>query len=66
LGSRLNQTIILFNYNVGEEQTLDWLSEDRFLVSDAAYPLKKWILKPYPGRKVKQPERTFNKCLSRA
>ena len=66
MGSRLYAVLFLFYLHVGEEQTLDWLTEDRFLVADAAYPLKKWILKPYPGRKVKQPERTFNKCLSRA
>lgn len=36
------------------------------LVGDEAFPLKKYLIKPYPQRGLKEPEKVFNYRLSRA
>ena len=36
------------------------------IVADDAFPLKTWIMKPYPQRLMKPEERIFNYRLSRA
>ncbi|XP_062972102.1 uncharacterized protein LOC134392052 [Elgaria multicarinata webbii] len=36
-----------------------------FIVADGAYPLQKWLMKPYGGN-VEPPQAHFNYCLSRA
>ena len=36
------------------------------LVGDDIFPLKNWLMKPYPGRNLNEPERIYNYRLSRA
>ena len=36
------------------------------LLGDDIFPLKPWLMKPYPGRNLAEPERIFNYRLSRA
>lgn len=36
------------------------------LVGDDIFPLKEWLMKPYPGKNLTEPERVFNYRLSRA
>ena len=37
-----------------------------FLVGDDAFPLREWMMKPFPSRNLGRPERIFNYRLSRA
>ena len=37
-----------------------------YLIGDAAYPLKTWLIKPFPDRGLSSNKRTFNYRLSRA
>ena len=37
-----------------------------YLIADAAYPLKTWLMKPFPDRGLSSNKRTFNYRLSRA
>lgn len=39
---------------------------DGFIVSDAAYPLKTYLLKPYPGSQLSTSKKIFNYRISRA
>ena len=41
------------------------LPEGKFLIGDGAFPLRSYLLKPYPGQCSPDQEQ-FNKCLSRA
>lgn len=37
-----------------------------YLVGDEIFPLKTWLIKPYPGKNLTEPQRVFNFRLSRA
>ena len=37
-----------------------------FLVSDEIIALKPWLLRPYPGKNIKEEQIVFNYCLSGA
>ena len=37
-----------------------------FIIADDAFPLRSWLLKPYPQRGISRPQRIFNYRLSRA
>ncbi|KFM78308.1 hypothetical protein X975_12552, partial [Stegodyphus mimosarum] len=37
-----------------------------FMVADEAFPLKRYLMRPYPGRKISHQQRIFNYRLSRA
>ncbi len=36
------------------------------LIGDDIFPLKPWLIKPYPGKKLQKEQRVFNYRLSRA
>eukprot|EP00794_Sanderia_malayensis_P020795 gene20795-22833_t len=36
------------------------------LIGDDMFPLKPWLMKPFPGKKLAEDERAYNYCLSRA
>ena len=44
-----------------EEQTLPY-----FLLGDEIFPLKKWLMRPYPGKNASEEERIYNYRHSRA
>lgn len=35
-----------------------------YLVGDEAFPLKPWLSRPYPGKKISEEDAIFNQCLS--
>ena len=35
-----------------------------FLLGDDILPLKKWLIKPYPGRNFSEEQKVYNHCLS--
>ncbi|CAM4425513.1 unnamed protein product [Leuciscus chuanchicus] len=39
---------------------------NHIIVADEAFPLKPYLLRPYPGRRLPTEKRIFNYCLSRA
>ncbi|KAG8172947.1 hypothetical protein JTE90_024056 [Oedothorax gibbosus] len=43
--------------------TDDWV--DVYLVGDPAYPLKSWLMKPFPGHQLSVAEQAFNQRLGR-
>lgn len=56
-GFNLPQPKLLENSNV---------SFPHFFVGDAAFPLKRYMMKPYPGRDISEKQEYFNMRLSRA
>ena len=37
-----------------------------YIIGDAAYPLKTWLMKPFPGRGLSEDRRNYNYRISRA
>lgn len=66
--SRLNRQLENKTFNMPPPQVLP--STDKqlpmVLIGDEAYPLKEYLMRPYPQRNIDQNKDTFNKRLSRA
>lgn len=54
------------NCSIHEQLENGLLPEDGVIVGDAAFPLKTYLLKPYPGVNLSAEEKIFNYRLSRA
>ena len=51
-----NDCIVLSNSLMGQELEASTFNipEDKSLLGDDVFPLKKWLIKPYPGRNLSQ------------
>ena len=56
-------------FNIPEDEPLDgckFTLLPYFLLGDDIFPLKKWLIKPYPGRNLSEEQKLYNYLLSRA
>ena len=50
-------------FNTPEDEPLDgckFTPLPYFLLGDDIFPLKKWLIKPYPGRNLSQEQKLYN------
>ena len=75
-----NGSGVLASSQMGEmfEDKLLYMPEDRklndfdneslpyFLLEDEIFPLRKWLMRPFPGKNDTEEEKIYNYCYSRA
>lgn len=68
IDTSLRQSIEAGTAGIPAAEPLPGQEEDMpyFLVGDDAFPLRRWLMKPYPHRGMSKEERIFNYRLSRA